>query len=246
MWCPKCKNEYREGITVCADCGSELVESLTADMSYSDDIDNKLSEESAGEYPVYEENDTAVVNDSDNINGSDNNVESGEESSSEESVKHTLAYVPKRSRYEDNKSSAMTFLLVGGVGAVLVLLHIVGVIDFNLTTFSKILTSTVMGALFVIFIIVGIVSAKNASRYKKEAAAEEALTGQICSSFHELYTTEGIDNACGISEDNSNYEQWDLRYHFIEKQISDEYPELADDYLEYITELIYNDMYSEA
>ena len=240
MWCPKCKNEYREGITVCADCGSELVESLTADMSYSDDIDNKLTSENEDEYPAYEDCESEVAY------GSDNDGESGKDSSSEESEKNTLAYVPKRSRYEDNKSSAMTFLLVGGVGAILVLLHVVGVIDFNLTTFSKILTSTVMGALFVIFIIVGIVSAKNASRYKKEAATEEALTRQICSSFHELYTTEGIDNACGISEDNSNYEQWDLRYHFIEKQISDEYPELADDYLEYITELIYNDMYSEA
>lgn len=28
MWCPKCKNEYREGITVCMDCKVDLVESL--------------------------------------------------------------------------------------------------------------------------------------------------------------------------------------------------------------------------
>ena len=27
-WCPKCKNEYVEGIVKCADCGSELVEEL--------------------------------------------------------------------------------------------------------------------------------------------------------------------------------------------------------------------------
>ena len=27
-WCPICKNEYRPGIKVCADCGAELVESL--------------------------------------------------------------------------------------------------------------------------------------------------------------------------------------------------------------------------
>ena len=27
-WCPKCRNEYVEGITICADCGSELVETL--------------------------------------------------------------------------------------------------------------------------------------------------------------------------------------------------------------------------
>ena len=25
-WCPQCKNEYREGVMVCADCGCELVE----------------------------------------------------------------------------------------------------------------------------------------------------------------------------------------------------------------------------
>ena len=28
-WCPKCKMEYREGITVCADCGTPLVEEFT-------------------------------------------------------------------------------------------------------------------------------------------------------------------------------------------------------------------------
>ena len=27
-WCPKCKNEYKEGYTVCADCGTALVASL--------------------------------------------------------------------------------------------------------------------------------------------------------------------------------------------------------------------------
>ncbi|MCM1538577.1 MAG: hypothetical protein NC254_09275, partial [bacterium] len=27
-WCPVCKNEYKEGVTVCADCGTALVDSL--------------------------------------------------------------------------------------------------------------------------------------------------------------------------------------------------------------------------
>lgn len=31
-WCPNCKNEYREGITVCADCGIELVEELAEEV----------------------------------------------------------------------------------------------------------------------------------------------------------------------------------------------------------------------
>ncbi len=28
MWCPKCKSEYREGFTVCAECGAPLVREL--------------------------------------------------------------------------------------------------------------------------------------------------------------------------------------------------------------------------
>lgn len=50
MWCPKCKIEYRKGITVCADCGSELV---VRDGEYGVDICEVKDEASANEIIEY-------------------------------------------------------------------------------------------------------------------------------------------------------------------------------------------------
>ncbi len=35
-WCPKCKNEYREGVTVCPDCEIELVDELVEEEEIND------------------------------------------------------------------------------------------------------------------------------------------------------------------------------------------------------------------
>ena len=32
MWCPKCRNEYIDGVSTCVDCGCELVEELPVEI----------------------------------------------------------------------------------------------------------------------------------------------------------------------------------------------------------------------
>lgn len=50
-WCPKCKNEYREGVKVCSDCGTELVDELKEnDMKLVAIVD---TEEYAKKYTDY-------------------------------------------------------------------------------------------------------------------------------------------------------------------------------------------------
>lgn len=244
MWCPKCKNEYRAGITICADCGSELVENLSEENG-NNETDMTESDETMAGYneAMTEYNET--IAETAGEDGQTDPVIDGISEPEDEPAPIKPAYVPKRSSYEDNRSSAWTFFLVGGVGAVLVILHIAGVIDFNLTGFSRILTNSVMGMLFVIFIVIGAVSAKNASRYKKEALEEEAVTSGILTAFHETYTREEIDSLCKSAEAEGSYEQWNCRFQFIKDWITQNHPELIEEYSEYVSETIYNDMFPE-
>jgi len=48
-WCPECKTEYREGFTVCSDCGQELVDRLEEDPADGDPAEAEQGEQLGAE-----------------------------------------------------------------------------------------------------------------------------------------------------------------------------------------------------
>ena len=97
-------------------------------------------------------------------------------------------YIDPDTKLEDNRSTAVSFTIVGGVGLILLVLVDLGIIPLPLADFQKILMSVVMGILFVIFFIVGLYSFLSMKKLKSAAQSELSLDKEITDWFLQEYT----------------------------------------------------------
>ena len=120
-WCPVCKNEYRDGIKLCAECKVELVEHLVDEKEQNAELEEQDKIARMRAMLAVEAEDLA---------------EEDEEVSEQVAVYH--AYQNSAAKAEDNRTSAYTLFFVGILGFILVLLVFVGVIPLyqNLHTSS--------------------------------------------------------------------------------------------------------------
>ena len=78
-------------------------------------------------------------------------------------------YVNNEEKAEENRTSAYTFLIVGGVGLIVIVLFFLGIIDIKMSLTNRYMISGVMGVLFLLFIVMGIITMKNFRTFKRKA-----------------------------------------------------------------------------
>lgn len=215
MWCPKCKNEYVSGITTCADCGVDLVETLQTE-DYASDFSEERQTETSSEQTCTdnEEKNTAPLH----------------------------AYVSKKAKAADLKSTAYTFTLVSIVGIIFLALFIMDVLPFETATHMKILTSIVMGIMFLIFLIIGIRSFMEIKTVSHAADAEEQLFAEVTEWFHNNFTKEDMERTSENLDENQRYF---TRYEAMQRCILEKYPDLDEAFLDHIIETLYTELFSE-
>lgn len=212
-WCPKCKNEYVEGMTRCADCGSELVQELPQEQ-----------EEAFPENLQMEE----------------------------EMLPNDIRKFSAKGVYKDNaqkaaefKDSGYTLLGVGGVGLILLILMASGVLPFGFGGISWI-TYSVLGVMFLIFLIVGWHSMKSAGTYKKEALSENSLKAEIMSWCRENLTAQEIDSS--VFDETlmeSEEEKYFKRTEFIRNQIGQRFINIEEGFLDSLIDEFYPEVFGE-
>ncbi len=279
-WCPKCKNEYYEGIKVCADCGCELADSLE-EIEEAEQREKEafrleqmamLRKMAAMEDGTLDTADEDPEKTEDAVSGgkADGKVqEFGEElkDGADSPGKQTVAenevadkgaadkkvdishgvYQNYAERAADNKSSAYTLLGIGTVGLLAVILTFCDVIRLPLSESSKFLTMGVMGAVFLLFVVMGVISMKNAGKYAKKAGSEKELTKELEKWLAEYVTAEIVDTGLFSEEeaDFSEEQKYFKRFDKMKTMLSERFLNLDDGYMNRFLDEHYQDVFEE-
>lgn len=227
-WCPKCKYEYREGIKECSDCKIPLVD-YYPEEDYKEETDT----------PYYTEEQITMYASEDEESLSE---ETDENVSGQETVH---AYQNKKSKAEDFKSSAYTLLFVGILGIVALVLIELHVIPVYLAAPGKYITYGVMGALFLIFIAVGIYSFFSAKKYAAEAVEEDDLTNRINQWCNDNLTRQKLMDKASVQTELPEEMKYFKYFDALKQMITEQFGDLDASYLEALAEEVYTRLFDE-
>lgn len=249
MWCPNCRNEYRDGITVCADCDVALVnfEDLPEEIETNSDFDEGFVEW-ANKHPeeinAMKEREELIrsYEAMENANEPQDILEKVQEDIEEASIK---PYRRKSEMAEEYKSSGTTLLLVGGAGLIAMILVILGIIPLHLASNIRFLSYGVMTAMFVIFIIVGIHSMKESSKFEAEGELEDALETELKEWFIDSFPAKDIDSDAFAGDIDllDGAEEYYKRIANIKDKIRGRYADIDEAFLDKISDELYQDIY---
>lgn len=226
-WCPKCRNEYKEGYEVCADCGAHLVASL-------EELEDSSESKDCADFENLRETDL------------EDNLEMSDEAKREifENIKKHRdfkPYVKAKDRAENYRSSAFALLLVGCLGMIFLILCVFGVVNLTISGGGRILAFVTMLIMFVAFILIGLKSYIVSKTIGELADAEDNNTANIEGYFKENCTCEDIDQLAltDEEEDLTDEIKYFKRIAVIKEIITQKFGELDESYVDNETEVIY-------
>lgn len=271
-WCPKCKSEYVEGIVKCKKCDCRLVEHLIrqediiakgapaqlqslASLLKQNNVLSARVQYDEGEEIHYllvdpkERNAAAGI--LREIARMENQMRyqqmrnAGGGRDSGRNAGGSAIYQNKTEQAKEVKSSAVALMIVGTVGLILDILYILNVIPTKWSIFTKTITCSVMGVLFVVLIIMGFLSVKSVKNLLSFAKEEDKMTGEIEKWYQKELTSGQIDNMLEgrMERDLPEEEKYFYRIEQIRHVLTEKFMNLDPAYADNMTEKIYQELY---
>ena len=269
-WCPKCKNEYRAGITICPDCKVELMEELTDSIELefvplfqTDDeaLKTKLVkylvhcgrkvQEQTAEVETDEglKNVYAILVPKDDYSEAIQEIKTvitydAKQEAGEEDLKPRHRAPEPSTLYVDAKARYQEYKSSGIMFLVFAVLFLIfGIL--NIAGIINIMASTV--SLILVFgavagfTYVGITSLMKVSALKEEASTEEKTTDTINDFLKETFTKEKL-LAEFKDEDLSGELLYFQLMELMKEKTVERFPEADENYLDSLLEEYYNSL----
>lgn len=148
-----------------------------------------------------------------------------------------------KEKYDDLHSSYVCLLIVGILGIIYVILDYLKVIPFSFNNNGNFMFYIVMGSLFSIFIIMGIVTYNSAKKIKAHIGDEEETTDNILAWAKETLSAEEIDKTIEGIEDCGNEEKYLLRVEALNKLFVEAHSLDDEKYINSLIDEIYPELF---
>ena len=253
-WCPKCKSEYREGFTVCTDCGCRLVEEEQSAELVSLTFGDAEQMESLADFLRYSGIRELECREDQNDGQVELLVARDELEKAAAAVRVFLVqenqrlagsslYQDSSQRADENRSSGWMLLILGILGLVLAVLGIMEVLPLRLG--NPYLFYGVIIAIFLLFTVAGAMSIKSASFFAKKAESENSLRSTMLDWCKENLRADDIDSQV-CSEDMLEEVRYLNRTAFIRKRLNHQFVNLDQDFLDkFVDDHVYGMFFEE-
>jgi len=155
-------------------------------------------------------------------------------------------YMNSAEKAEDNRSSAWTLLIVGGLGLLVIILGAFGIIPLPMSGFGKKMTLIVMGALCVLFVVMGFVSFKKSKEYASQAELEGDRESNVINWFKENYPADKIDEVLGQDLFELSIEElYFKRFSVIKQLLYVNFPDTGMQFQDHMADEVYENLFGE-
>lgn len=140
-----------------------------------------------------------------------------------------MPYQDSSQKADDNRSSGWMLLILGILGLTIVVLGVTGVLHLRLN--NPYLFYGVMGAIFLLFLVAGVISIKNASLFARKAESENSLRNTMLDWCREALHADEIDDQVK-TEDMPEEVLYFSRTVYIKDRLNQQFVNLDQDFLD--------------